>query len=153
MDRRDFLTAATLTGAGMVLDGAAFGQRAARSLEEATVAELSAMMQRGQMTSEAITNWYIARIRAIDPKINSIIEVNPDAIAIARQRDRERRNRMMKGPLHGIPVVIKDNIDTADRMKTTAGSLALVDAPPPKEQHAPWLNHSVARVSTRTPST
>lgn len=132
MDRRDFLGAATLAGVGAALGSNAFGQRAARSLEEATVAELSSMMQRGQMTSEAITNWYLARIRTIDPQINSMIEVNPDAIAIARERDRERRNRMVKGPLHGIPVVIKDNIDTADKMKTTAGSLALMDAPVPK---------------------
>ncbi len=91
------------------------------------------MMQKGQMTSEQITTWYLARIRTIDPQINSMIEINPDAIAIAREKDRERRNRMVKGPLHGIPVVIKDNIDTADKMKTTAGSLALVDAPTPKQ--------------------
>lgn len=134
MKRRDFLSAATLAGVGTALGGSAFGQRAAaRSLEEATVAELSSMMQKGQMTSEQITTWYLARIRAIDPQINSMIEINPDAIAIAREKDRERRNRMLKGPLHGIPVVIKDNIDTADKMKTTAGSLALVDAPTPKQ--------------------
>lgn len=133
MKRRDFLSTATLAGVGAALGSNAFGQRAARSLEEATVAELSSMMQRGQMSSEAITNWYLARIRTIDPQINSMIEINPDAIAIAREKDRERRNRMVKGPLHGIPVVIKDNIDTADRMKTTAGSLALMDAPVPKQ--------------------
>ena len=133
MDRRDFLSAAAAAGFGMALGSTAIGQRAARSLEEATVAELSSMMERGQMTSEAITNWYLARIRTIDTKIRSIIELNPDAVAIARQRDRERRNRMAKGPLHGIPVVIKDNIDTADKMKTTAGSLALMDAPTPKQ--------------------
>jgi len=91
------------------------------------------MMQKGQMTSEQITTWYLARIRTIDPQINSMIEINPDAIAIAREKDRERRNRIVKGPLHGIPVVIKDNIDTADKMKTTAGSLALADAPTPKQ--------------------
>ncbi|HQU92931.1 MAG TPA: amidase [Pyrinomonadaceae bacterium] len=133
MNRRDFLNAATLAGVGTAFGGSALGQKAARSLEEATVAELSAMMQKGQMTSEQITAWYLARIRTIDPQINSMIEVNPDAIAIAREKDRERRNRMLKGPLHGIPVVIKDNIDTADKMKTTAGSLALADAPPPKQ--------------------
>ena len=134
MKRRDFLSAATLASVGAALGSNVLGQRAAaRSLEEATVAELSAMMQKGQMTSEQITSWYLARIRAIDPQINSMIEVNPDAIAIAREKDRERRNRMVKGPLHGIPVVIKDNIDTADKMKTTAGSLALVDAPTPKQ--------------------
>jgi amidase len=133
MKRREFLSTATLAGVGAVMGSNAIGQRAARSLEEATVAELSSMMQSGQMTSEQITSWYLGRIRTVDPQINSMIEVNPDAIAIAREKDRERRNRMVKGPLHGIPVVIKDNIDTADKMKTTAGSLALMDAPVPKQ--------------------
>jgi amidase len=132
MDRREFLGAGLLAGAGALLGSTALGQRAVRGYEEATVAELAATMERGQLTSEALTNWYLARIRTLDPKLGAIIEVNPDAIQIARQRDRERRNRMVKGPLHGIPVVIKDNIDTADKMKTTAGSLALVDAPTPK---------------------
>lgn len=133
MNRRDFLNLAALTTAGAALGSTAFGQRAARSLEEMTIVDLQAAMNKGQMTSESITNWYLARIRTVDPKINSMIEVNPDAIAIARQRDGERRNKMLKGPLHGIPVVIKDNIDTADRMKTTAGSLALMDAPVPSK--------------------
>ncbi|MEO5857618.1 MAG: amidase [Pyrinomonadaceae bacterium] len=134
MKRRDFLNTATLAGVGAVLGSNVMGQRSgARSLEEATVAELSSMMERGQMTSEQITTWYLSRIRSIDPQINSMIEVNPDAIAIAREKDRERRNRMVKGSLHGVPVVIKDNIDTADKMKTTAGSLALADAPTPKQ--------------------
>ena len=132
MDRREFLGAGLLASAGALLGTTALGQKAMRSYEEATVAELSAAMERGQLTSEALTNWYLARIRTIDPKLGSIMELNPDAVSIARQRDRERRNRMAKGPLHGIPVVIKDNIDTADKMKTTAGSLALIDAPPPK---------------------
>ena len=132
MERREFLGAGLIAGAGMLLGSSASGQRAMRSFEEATVAELRSAMTRGQLSSETLTNWYLARIRTIDPKINAIIEVNPDALAIARQRDRERRNRMAKGPLHGIPVVIKDNIDTADKMKTTAGSLALADAPRPK---------------------
>lgn len=132
MNRREFLGAGLLAGAGALLGTSAFGQRTMRNFEEATVGELQAAMERGQLTSETLTNWYLARIRTIDPKIHSIIEVNPDAIAIARQRDRERRNRAVKGSLLGIPVVIKDNIDTADKMKTTAGSLALADAPTPK---------------------
>lgn len=133
MERRDFLSTAAVAAAGMALGGNALGQRATTGFEEATVTELQAAMGKGQLSSEALTNWYLARIRTIDPKINSMIEVNPDAIAIAHERDRERRNRMVKGPLHGIPVVIKDNIDTADKMKTTAGSVALADAPRPKE--------------------
>ena len=132
MDRRDFLSTGLLAGAGALLGAKVYGQRAMRNFEEATVAELQAAMQRGQLTSESLTKWYLARIRMIDPKVNSVIELNPDAISIARQRDREQRSKMVKGPLHGIPVVIKDNIDTADKMKTTAGSLALIDAPIPK---------------------
>lgn len=133
MKRREFLGGAAAAAAGIALGSNAFGQRAVRSFEEATVAELSAMMAGGQLTSEALTAWYLTRIRIVDPKINSIIEVNPDALMIARQRDRERRLNGVKGPLHGIPVIIKDNIDTADKMKTTAGSLALLDAPVPKQ--------------------
>lgn len=134
MDRREFLNAAGIAVAGAALSSTALGQRrGAVNLSEMTVAQLRAAMEKGTMTCESITRWYLARIRTLNPKINSIIEVNPDAIAIARQRDRERLNRSVKGPLHGIPVVIKDNIDTADKMKTTAGSLALVDAPVPKQ--------------------
>lgn len=129
-DRREFLRVSTIAAAGTLTAGPAFA-RQKLDLSEKTVADLKAMMEKGQLTSESMTNWYLARIRAVDPKINSMIELNPDAIAIARQRDRERRLKNVKGPLHGIPVVIKDNIDTADKMKTTAGSLALIDAPAP----------------------
>ena len=128
-DRREFLFLSGLAAAGTFAPGTSAAQKL--DLSEKTVAELSAAMAKGQLTSEAITNWYLARIRSVDPKINSIIELNPDAVAIARQRDRERLQRNVKGPLHGIPILIKDNIDTADKMKTTAGSLALVDAPRP----------------------
>jgi amidase len=130
IDRREFLEIAALAGIGFMAAGTAVEAKAL-DLTEKTVAQLAASMQKGELTSEAITNWYLARIKAIDPKINSMIEVNPDALAIARQSDRERRMKNVKGPLHGIPFVIKDNIDTADKMKTTAGSLALVDAPTP----------------------
>ena len=129
-DRREFLGMAALAGMGFLAAGPA-SEAKVLDLSEKTVAELAAAMQKGEMTSEAITNWYLARIKAIDPKINSMIEINPDALAIARQRDNERRLKNVKGPLHGIPFVIKDNIDTADKMKTTAGSLALIDAPTP----------------------
>ncbi len=130
-DRREFLQLAVLAGAGLFAAGTA---SAAQKLDltEKTVAELSSAMQKGELSSETITNWYLARIKALNTKVNAMIEVNPDAIAIARERDRERRLKNIKGPLHGIPVVIKDNIDTADKMKTTAGSLALIDAPVPK---------------------
>ena len=83
-------------------------------------------MQSGARTSVAIAQRYLARMDAIDragPAINSIIERNPDALAIAEALDRERRDKGPRGPLHGIPVVLKDNIDTADRMRTSAGRL------------------------------
>ena len=136
LDRRDFIGLAALGAAGAVLDIEAFGQtrrgRRAFEVEEASITEITSAFERGILTSEALTAFYLARIRLLDPKINSIIEINPDALETARTRDGERRMRRSRGPLHGIPVVIKDNIDTADKMKTTAGSLALVDAPTPK---------------------
>ncbi len=76
---------------------------------------------------------YLERIKEIDPKINSVIEINPDALKIADEMDKERKKGKMRSMMHGIPILIKDNIDTADKMKTTAGSLALVDAPTPKD--------------------
>ena len=97
-------------------------------LNEVTIEELQMKMQSGELTSKAITQWYLKKIEEIDksgPKINSVIEVNPDAETIAAELDAERKNGKVRGPLHGIPVLIKDNIDTADKMMTTAGSLAL----------------------------
>jgi amidase len=98
------------------------------ALEEVSVAELQAGIKSGEYTSRSITEMYLARIEEIDrqgPKINSVIEVNPDALSIAAELDRERKEKGPRGPLHGIPILIKDNIDTADRMATSAGSLAL----------------------------
>lgn len=98
-------------------------------LNEVTIEELQQKMQSGELTSKSITQWYLKRIGEIDkdgPKINSVIEVNPDAETIAEELDTERKNGKVRGPLHGIPVLIKDNIDSADKMMTTAGSLALV---------------------------
>jgi amidase len=100
------------------------------SLEEATIAALQEKMKSGELTARAIAEMYMARIKKIDKgsdKLNSVIEVNPDALAIATQLDEERKAGKVRGPLHGIPVLIKDNIDTADKMLTTAGSLALSD--------------------------
>ncbi|MBP6005076.1 MAG: amidase [Pyrinomonadaceae bacterium] len=134
MERRDFLKAAAVSGITLVgIGSASGGSFGPVNLEETTISELQAAMSSGKLTSEAITSWYLSRIKTIDPKINSMIELNPDALAIARQCDRDRRLKKVLGPLHGIPIVIKDNIDTADKMKTTAGSLALADAPTPKQ--------------------
>jgi len=103
---------------------------------ELSVAELQSRMAKGTLTSRTLTAAYLARIAAVDrsgPTLNSVIETNPDALAIAAERDAERRAGKVRGPLHGIPVLIKDNIDSADRMQTTAGSLALVGKPAPRD--------------------
>jgi amidase len=100
-------------------------------LNEITITELQAGMRSGKYSAKSLVEKYLERIREIDPKLNSVIETNPDALQIAEEMDRERKRGKMRSMMHGIPVLIKDNIDTADRMKTTAGSLALVDAPVP----------------------
>ncbi|HLM61945.1 MAG TPA: amidase [Pyrinomonadaceae bacterium] len=102
-------------------------------LSEITVRQLQAKMKSGEFSAEEVVEKYLERIRAIDPKLKSIIEINPDAERIAEELDKERKAGKLRGALHGIPVLLKDNIDTADRMKTTAGSLALLDAPTPKK--------------------
>jgi amidase len=97
-------------------------------LDEKTIAELQEAMKSGGLTARSIADKYLSRIAAIDkqgPRLNSVIELNPDAPAAADALDAERKSRGPRGPMHGIPVLIKDNIDTADRMATTAGSLAL----------------------------
>src|SRR4051794_38063872 len=99
---------------------------------EATIAQLQARMASGRLTSVDLTNYYLARIRALDrgaEGVNSIIELNPDALQMAQHADRLRHNGRVLGPLHGIPVLLKDNIDTGDRMQTSAGSFALVGQP------------------------
>jgi len=105
-------------------------------LEEITIAELQRAMQAGKFTARSVSEKYLARIREVDKegtRVNSIIELNPDALAIADALDRERKAGKVRGALHGIPVLIKDNIDTADRMMTTAGSLALVGSKPARD--------------------
>jgi amidase len=104
--------------------------------DELTIAELQDRMKSGRLSARTITQKYLDRIEDIDkrgPAINSVIEINPDAMAIAESLDRERKEKGARGPLHGIPILIKDNIDTADRMQTTAGSLALLDSTPEKD--------------------
>lgn len=105
-------------------------------LVEATIAELQAAMTRGGLTSRNLVDMYLDRIRELDqsgPELFSVLEVNPDARRIARRLDRERKNGNVRGPLHGIPILLKDNIDTGDRMETTAGSLALSGDPAPRD--------------------
>lgn len=140
MNRRNFLKNSSLTGLAFApLSGIALvktektekeGQVDGDSfpLQEATIDDLQQKMRSGVYTSRSLTELYLKRIAGIDkngPAINSVIEVNPDALKIAAQMDAERKKGKLRGPLHGIPVLIKDNIDTADNMLTTAGALAL----------------------------
>ena len=98
-------------------------------LNEITVMQLQDKMAKGDYTSEQITKLYLNRIEAIDkngPKLNAIIELNPDALSIAKAMDKERKAGKTRSALHGIPILIKDNIDTADKMMTTAGAHAML---------------------------
>ena len=130
---------AAAAGPGQLAGGrsAAMAQQAPFSdLEEATLADLRAALDGGQMSVRELVDAYLARIDAIDragPRLNSVIEVNPEAQAIADALDAELQSGAPRGPLHGIPVLLKDNIDTADQMLTTAGSLALVDSRPAQD--------------------
>ena len=102
-------------------------------LEEATVAQLQDSMRSGARTSRSICAAYLARIAELDPKLHAVLETNPDALAAADRLDAERKANRVRGPLHGIPVLVKDNIATVDRMMTTAGSLALAGVTPPRD--------------------
>jgi amidase len=126
-------------GAGRVVEaptGSAAPEVKTFELDEITISELQEGMKSGRFTAQSLVEKYSGRIDEIDkrgPAINAIIELNPEAIAIAGTLDQERKAKGPRGPLHGIPVLIKDNIDTADRMMTTAGSLALVGSKPSKD--------------------
>jgi amidase len=140
MNRRDFIRIGMI-GSYAMMDGkamAASGKAGTTgfTIVEASVDYLQSAMHSGKLTARALVKTYLARIRAIDragPRINAIIELNPDALAIAAELDRERKAHGPRGPLHGIPVLVKDNIATADQMQTTAGSLALVGVKPPRD--------------------
>ena len=133
MDRRDFVRLGVTAGvaAGAVAGVAAGAQAAtpgAGGILDAGVREQGAQMAAGKLTSKSLVQQYLARIAAVDkagPRLNAVIELNPDASKIAEDMDRERAGGKLRGPLHGIPVLLKDNIATADRMSTSAGSLAL----------------------------
>ncbi|MHB8215354.1 MAG: amidase [Candidatus Sulfotelmatobacter sp.] len=127
-----FGAAHEITPAGPVAGVRAF------ELEEITIADLQEGMKSGKLTARALVEQYSARIDEIDkhgPAINAVIERNPDALSIAEGLDQERKAKGPRGPMHGIPVLIKDNIDTADKMMTTAGSLALVGAKPMQDSY------------------
>ena len=135
LSRRKFLQvsslggAATLVGPTIASAAPAEANRATSikpfELDEVTISGLQARLTSGKLTAAALAKKYLARISEIDGKIRSVIELNPDALTIAGELDRERKSKGPRGPMHGIPVLIKDNIATHDRMTTTAGSLAL----------------------------
>ena len=143
MNRRDFIKLGAQLGAlgSVIVSGGTMAATSAQAsatlnIVEANVADLQAAMRSGKLTSQKLVKLYLARIRAIDkagPRINSIIELNPDALSIAKALDLERKSTGPRGPLHGIPILLKDNIATADKMQTTAGSMALMGVKPPRD--------------------
>jgi amidase len=145
MSRRKFLRAGLVGGLAFVVGPKLTrGGRGLRDssadalfqLEELSVADFQAGLKSGKLTVRRVAEMYLKRIEEVDrrgPALNSVIEVNPDAQAIADALDRERKGGRVRGPLHGVPVLIKDNVGTADRMETTAGSLALVGARPQQD--------------------
>ncbi len=140
MNRREFvgmgiIVAGTLSG-GQAMAAVGSDKKGAFKIEDASISDLQAAMQSGKTNSQALVKGYLARIKKIDksgPHINSIIELNPDALSIAAALDKERKLSGPRGPLHGIPVLIKDNVATADKMETTAGSLAMVGVKPQRD--------------------
>ncbi len=147
MNRREFLRTTAAGGAGLTAGAACSapsGDAPSTSgagvppfvFDEVTADDLQRMMASGEHTAHSITEAYLARIEALDrqgPELRSMIEINPDALGIAEDLDAERRAGSIRGPLHGIPVALKDNLDTRDRMTTTAGSLALEGSVPPRD--------------------
>jgi amidase len=148
MNRRSFVRRSIASAAGAAAatvsvrarsesrEAAPHASPAAFELDELTIADLQAGMSSGKYSARSLTEKYVDRINDIDkrgPAVNSVIELNPDAESIAAEMDRERKAGRVRGPLHGIPVLIKDNIDTHDRMKTSAGSLALAGSIPAQD--------------------
>lgn len=146
ISRRGFLYGSTLPPlAAAGLSSCGFNQKTVGEhpgkdysfeLDEKSIRELNQALEQGEYSSEEITRLYLGRIEALDhqgPGLHAIIETNPDALETARELDRERQESGPRGPLHGIPVVLKDNIDTHDKMTTTAGSLALEGSVPPRD--------------------
>src|SRR5881296_4589577 len=129
--RRKFLGTTALSSAALLSGGITSLLRQSASAAggfdfvEKSILELQAAMAAGQLNSRELTHGYIRRIQSLNPLLRSVIEVNPNAIAIASQLDNERRRGQVRGPLHGIPLLVKDNIATDDQMQTTAGSLAI----------------------------
>lgn len=150
-ERRNFIRSSLVTGASAAFLPALSAARelapepqksphpSPHELDEITISELQVGMQAARFTAHSITEKYLRRIEEVDkrgPAVNSVIEVNPDALEIAMALDRERKEGHVRGTLHGVPILIKDNIDTADNMQTTAGSLALLGSKPVRDAFA-----------------
>ncbi|HEX3088768.1 MAG TPA: amidase family protein, partial [Ilumatobacteraceae bacterium] len=116
-----------------IASGPGSDKRRNEDFVEKDVAELQQLMRRGKLSSRELTEGYLDRIKQLNPTLNAIIETNPEAVKIAKRMDQERRSGHVRGPLHGIPVIVKDNIATDDKMETTAGSLALVGSRVPDD--------------------
>jgi amidase len=135
LSRRHLLTLGGAAGAGLALSPAAATavEPSGSDLVDASVATLQRLMAGRKLSSQGLTRFYLDRIARLNPVLGAVIETNPDAVAIARHLDAERRAGHLRGPMHGIPVIVKDNIATRDRMPTTAGSLALVGSVVPAD--------------------
>ncbi|MEA3159409.1 MAG: amidase, partial [Gammaproteobacteria bacterium] len=141
MDRREFLVAAAVAATARAAETSpSTSSRPAHppseSIEELSLADIAAAFAEGRFTSQQLTNDYLARIERLDrhgPNLRAVIETNPRALDIAAELDAERKSRGPRGPLHGVPILIKDNVETSDHMMSTAGSLALQGWYAPKD--------------------
>jgi len=140
VNRRNFIQLSSIAASGVLIEGNVMAADAKKpgdfNLVEATIADLQQAMTSGTTNAKKLTELYLARIKAIDksgPNLNAVIELNPDALSIAESLDEERAKKGKRGPLHGIPILLKDNIATADKMSTSAGSVALANVQPPRD--------------------
>jgi amidase len=140
VNRRNFIQLGAAAASGVLIEGNGMAADAKKpdtfDVVEASVAQLQQAMTAGTLSAKKLTELYLARIKAVDksgPNLNAVIELNPDALAIAEALDQERAKKGPRGPLHGIPVLLKDNIATADKMSTSAGSIALANVKPPRD--------------------